>query len=237
MKWDELQLKFDLDLDEAEDDARERAITPEEARLISEAAAKGFRDRIERYKGEKSEPPEWIKDFTMLREQGWPWRVACYIAWSSSPKTDRWPATLQELATEILGLKSPRVIYTWRQKYASINTTVAMMQAKPLWEHRRDVIEALVRMAKDPDYKAFNDRKLFLEMTGDYTPKSKLEVGKSAKGDALDELSDEELREWMGADQADRGDQEDHNDQEDRGEDVPSATGQVPSDEGNDAGE
>jgi len=175
-----------------EDDARERMITPEEARLISETARGKFIQR--------SEPaqPEWFKDFLMLREQGWPWRVGCYIAWASSPKIGRWPATLAELATEVLGLTTPRVVYTWRQKYASINTTISMMQSAPLWEHRRDVIEALVKMAKDPDYKAFNDRKLYLEMVGDYTPKSKLELGKAGKGDGLEEMSDDELRGWLG---------------------------------------
>ena len=192
IKWNELQLKFDLpELDETEEDARERMISPEEARLISETARGKFIQR--------SEPaqPEWFKDFLMLREQGWPWRVACYIAWASSPRNSRWPATLAELATEVLGLTTPRVVYTWRQKYASINTTISMMQTAPLWEHRRDVIEALVKMAKDPDYKSFNDRKLYLEMVGDYTPKSKLELGKSKGGD-IDELSDDELRALTG---------------------------------------
>jgi hypothetical protein len=199
-KWDELQLKFDLpELDEVEDDARERMITPEEARLISEAAGSALQKRIERTNWEKKYP-EWFKDFLMLREQGWTWRVGCYIAWASSPRNGRWPDTLQELATEVLGLKSPRVVYTWRKKYASIDASISMLQTATLWEHRRDVIAALVKMAMDPDYKSFNDRKLYLEMVGDYTPKSKLELGKAGKGEGLDELSDEELRTWMGAD-------------------------------------
>ena len=37
--WDELQLRFELPgLDEVDEDAQERQITPEQARMISEAA-------------------------------------------------------------------------------------------------------------------------------------------------------------------------------------------------------
>ena len=191
IKWNELQLKFDLpELDETEEDARERMITPEEARLISEAARGALDTKTGR-------TPDWMKDYIMLREQGWPWRLACYIAWAGGPKLRRWPETLQELATEVLGLTSPRVIYTWRQKYASINTVVSMFQAQPLFEHRREIITALVASAVQPDYKGFNDRKLALEMLGDYTPKSKLEVAKGNQS-GIGELSDTELYELMG---------------------------------------
>jgi len=200
--FNEMQLRFELDLDEAAGDAEERAISQEEARLISAAArrtwergGKGVGDPAEAWNPETP----WVGDYTRLIEQGWPWRVACYIAWAASPKIDRWPETLEKLAKDVLGLNSPRVIYTWRRKYPSIDTVVAMMQAAPLWEHRRDVIEALVAMASTADYKAFNDRKLFLEMTGDYTPKNKLELGKAAKGDG-EELSDAELRALLGED-------------------------------------
>ena len=66
-----------------------------------------------------------------------------------------------------------------------------MMQSKALWEHRSDVLTTLAEMAAQPDYKSFNDRKLFLEMIGDYTPKSRLQVSGTAKD--LSELSDAEL--------------------------------------------
>jgi hypothetical protein len=139
-----------------------------------------------------------MRDYELLRGQGWPWRVAGYIAWASSPKIGRWPATLGELATKVLGLKSPRVIYTWRQKYASIETVVSMMQARPLWEHRADVYEALVRMATTANYKSHNDRKLFLEMIGDYVPRSIQAPGKGGADGGIEALSDDELRRWMG---------------------------------------
>lgn len=189
--WDELQLKFDLDLDEVQDDASERAISPDEARLISETARQQMQDRL---KG--GELPAWAEDYVRLLEQKWPWRVAAYIAWASAPKDGRKPRTLEELATEVLGLTSPRVIYTWRRKYPSIDAVIGMMQSSVLFEHRRDVLEALAEMAGRPDYKSHNDRKLFLEMIGDYTPKSKVEVSRTAKD--LSELSDAELDRLIG---------------------------------------
>jgi len=193
-RFSEMQLEFDLELDEVEADAAERAITAEEARQISEAARQAF-DRMRA--AQRDTEGGWFDDYLALIEKGWPWRVATYIAWASSPRDGRWPRTLRELAEQVLGLASPRVIYHWRKKHATIDTVVAMMQASVLWAHRRDVFEALVEMAKQSDYKSFNDRKLFLEMVGDYTPKSKLELGKAAKGD-LEEMSDDELREWTG---------------------------------------
>lgn len=202
-KLDDLQLRFNLsEFDEVVDDANERSITPEAARLISEAARSILEAKAINGEGgpyfESRSSPGWFTDYLNLIEHGWPWRVACYIAWASSPKNGRKPETLQELAKEVLGLTGPRVIYTWRRKYASIDTVVAMMQAAPLWEHRRDVLQALVEMAKKEDYKAHNDRKLFLEMIGDYVPRSVVGVGKAAKGGEIEELSDDELRHWMG---------------------------------------
>jgi hypothetical protein len=192
-QWDELQLKFDLKLDEVEDDAAERAITAEEARLISEAARQQMQDRL--VGGEK---PEWLEDYLRLLEQGWPWRVATYIAWASAPKSGRKPKTLDELATSVLGLRSPRVIYTWRRKYPSIDAVIGMMQSAVLFEHRRDVLEALAEMASRTDYKSHQDRKLFLEMIGDYTPKSQVDVNDLRNGNDLSALSDEELKRWKG---------------------------------------
>jgi len=54
----------------------------------------------------------------------------------------------------------------------------------------------LITNAKDADYKTHNDRKLFLELTGDYVPTSKLAAmiakGNFAKAD-LSDYSDTEL--------------------------------------------
>lgn len=180
--WDELQLRFDLGLDEVEEVAADQQITPEQARQISAAARTVF---------EGESRPGWFEDYLMLIGQGWPWRVAAYMAWASSPKIEREPQTLKDLSEQVLGLTSPRVISNWRRKYPAIETVVSMMQSKALWDHRADVLETLAKMAATADYKNFNDRKLFLEMIGDYTPRSKLELSGSAKD--LSELSDEEL--------------------------------------------
>ena len=190
-KWNDLQLEFDLDLDEVEFDAQERAISYAEARQISEAAFYALKDLM------RERDCEWFKDYLDLIEKGWPWRVACYIAWASSPKTGRWPETLQKLATDVLGLTGTRVIYTWRKKYPTIDSVVALMQSAPLWEHRREVFEALAEVAKMPDYKGHQDRELFFTMTGDLVKKSELRIGSAAK-DALENMSDEELRAWLG---------------------------------------
>jgi len=194
-EFNELQLRFDLDLDETGDDAAERMISPEQARQISEASRQAF-DALRAARGAAGEQP-WFADYTRLLELGWPWRVATYIAWAASPKKDRWPSSLQELATAVLGLTGPRQIYAWRKKYPAIDATVAMLQAAPLWEHRRDVLNALVISASDPDYKHHPDRKLLLEMLGDYVPRSQLDIGRKASGD-ITELSDAELEAIIG---------------------------------------
>jgi len=191
------QLRFDFELDENAEDAQERAISAEEARLISETAFRRLRERIERHQL----AAEWVREFLELHEAGWPWRVACYIAWAASPKEDRWPKTLKDLATQVLGLQSPRSIYTWRKKYPSIDATISTMQAMPLLAHRRDVIEALIAVATDPDYKGHQDRKLYFEMTGDFIPKSQLGLGKAIDEDVVGSMSEAELRRWLGEDE------------------------------------
>lgn len=186
------QLQFDLALDDVADDAAERAISAEEARLISEAARAKF-DKLAWFLPEK--PPDWFGDYLKLVADRWPWRVAAYIAWASAPKSHRWPKTLIELAP-LLGLTSPRQIHKWRTKYPSIETIVALMQSQPLFEHRRDFIEALIESGTGPDYKGFNDRRLAFEMMGDYVPKSQIKLQKSSSKEPSD-LSEEELRAWL----------------------------------------
>lgn len=212
-KFDELQLRFDIEGFEEAEEGQEGQISPEEARQISEAARIAFESTDEH---RSTQIPGWFEDYLRLRENGWPWRVGAYIAWASSPRNERWPGTLKELATEVLGLTTPRSIYNWRRKYPAIDATIAMLQAAPLWEHRRDVIEAMVAVATDPDYKSFNDRKLFLEMVGDYTPRSRLDLGKAGKGDDMTEMGDEELRRWLAGEESDQypvsSDQEEEDD-------------------------
>jgi hypothetical protein len=117
------------------------------------------------------EDSPWWTDFLELMARGWDWRKAVYIAWASSPSKDRQPRTQGELATEVLGLASDRVIRTWHDKNDAIDKEIAYMQAAPLLRHRRDIHEALAASASDPDPKSHADRKLALEMLGDYKPR------------------------------------------------------------------
>lgn len=114
----------------------------------------------------------WWQAYLELRAEGWDWRKAAYIAWASSPARGRWPETQEELADKVLGLKSDRTIRKWREKQPDIDNRIQELQVAPLMRHRRDVIEALVTSATDPDSRSHQDRKLFLEMTGDYKPRS-----------------------------------------------------------------
>lgn len=118
----------------------------------------------------------WMSDYWALRLEGWPWRHAAYIAWASAPTKGRWPETQARLAAEVLGLKSDRVIRTWRQKNPDIDKRVEILQAAPLMRYRRDVIEALVTVASRAEPSAHQDRKLFLEMTQDYRPRGAIEL-------------------------------------------------------------
>lgn len=118
----------------------------------------------------------WWSDYLLLRDRGWDWRKAVYIAWASSPAIDRRPATQEQLAQQVLGLTSDRTIRKWRDGDTSIDDTIAEFQAAPLMRHRRDIFEALIKSASDPDSKSHSDRKLALEMMGDYKPKQQTEI-------------------------------------------------------------
>jgi len=213
--WDEQQLQFTLELDEVAEDAKERLISPQEARQISEAALRALQDRFKTPRLEDGSICTWMQDYLDLRSKGWPWRVAAYIAWASSPKEGRWPETLTDLATQVLDLASPRVIYTWRKKYQTIDNVVGMMQTAPLWEHRRAVIDALVKVASMPDYKGHQDRKLYLTLTGDFVDKRELDLGNSVKDELL-KMTDAELRAGMGEIMSE--------DEEDESEDIQEET-------------
>lgn len=114
----------------------------------------------------------WWSEYQELRTQGWDWRKAVYIAWAASPAKDRQPATQELLATDVLGLTSDRVIRKWRDKQPAIDDAVAEVAAAPLLRHRRDIYNALITCATDPDPKSHQDRKLALELLGDYKPRS-----------------------------------------------------------------
>lgn len=167
-------------------------MSPEQARLISHEARIAFELKIAAKKDGNAYTFPWAEEYLLLREAGFSWRIASYIAWASSPKKGRWPSTQMELASKVLGLTSDRVIGNWRKKNEIIDALIAKLQAAPLMEHRRDVFEALIAVASKPDHRSNPDRRLYLEMTGDYVPHAKIDVNRRGVEDETD-LSDAEL--------------------------------------------
>jgi hypothetical protein len=124
------------------------------------------------------EKPGWWNDFQMIRDQ-FPhfrnWRIWVYIAWAGQPTKGRKPATKEELAAQVLRCSS-RVIRKWESRsygdLPGVLDAIAWVQASPLLRHRRDIYNALIAVAIQADPKAHQDRKLALEMMGDYRQKS-----------------------------------------------------------------
>jgi hypothetical protein len=214
LKVEEVQLEGEPFIDPAEAQRRsDTALLAFKALVQNERLAqeqyedelKGYRKELaKRRKEEKPtndlDEPEapnarfaWADDFYFLLDHGWPWRVAVYIAWAGSPKMTRWPKTQEELATQILGLTSDRQIATWRKKNPAIDETIALMQAMPMMDYRRDIFEALAISASNPSSKGAQDRKTALTMTGDYVPHLKVDQ-KREPSDPMD-MSDAELDE------------------------------------------
>jgi hypothetical protein len=127
----------------------------------------------------------------------WDWRKALYIAWNCLPTSQRWPKYEYELATDFLGLTNTRTIREWKLKDPEIEERIAAGPKRLLIGYVADVLEALVLVATTADAKAHQDRKLFLELTGQYKPAGKVELTGEGGGpiDVRDvgELSDEEL--------------------------------------------
>ncbi len=187
------QLALGLEIEEApEADSSGHIPTPEEARLRSEAARKAL-ELV------GSNPaPAWMDAYHRLLDAGWPWRVACYIAWAASPKQGRQPKTQQELATGVLGLTTDRQIATWRKKNPTIDQVIAMMQAAPLLDHRADIYRALAESASNSDHRSNPDRKLALTLLGDYTERIRIDDRRSEDQDDLSDFSETELAQIAG---------------------------------------
>jgi hypothetical protein len=113
----------------------------------------------------------WYEVYVQLRLDGWDWRKAVFIAWASMPRRYKQPETINQLAEDVLGV-ADRTVRKWRQDDPNIDETIGKYQAQPLIEYRADVFDALAQVASRNTEKAHSDRKLFLEMTGDYNPKA-----------------------------------------------------------------
>jgi hypothetical protein len=156
-----------------------------EAQLRSEAARRVFEAR--------QDVGPWMDEYFDLMAEGWPWRKAVFILWASQPTKKRHPATQWELATEILGLTSDRVIREWKAKDPALTGKIKVLQASPLMRARADIFDALVESASKGNYKNHQDRKMALVMMGDYVEKQKLVFGAEGQGEA-EEMSTEDLR-------------------------------------------
>jgi hypothetical protein len=132
--------------------------------------------------------------------QRWNWRQALYIAWMATPRHERSPATLAELA-DLLGLSSTGTFRNWRRAHPDIDERIRALPKMLLLGHVADVYAALVAVASDPDPKAFQDRRLFLEIAGEYSPKG-LQVTAEANAHAsLGSAFEEALQRAYGEDE------------------------------------
>lgn len=177
------------------------SLTFEEVRLRETRAMRQFAaqlraivlaDERQRASEGQSGVPAFYEIFLDLLDGGWPPRVAAYIAWASSPRIGRWPKTQEELA-QMLGLTSDRQFTVWRKKNPVIDILVAKLGAAPLLQYRADVLAALAESARNPDYKNNPDRRLFLEITGDYTPIARLEA-EMRRAEGNDQTTEREQR-------------------------------------------
>jgi len=160
-----------------------------EAQLRSEAARAIFEAGAE-----AAEP--WMGDYWALLAEGWTWRQAVYMLWEAQPAEGRAPKTQGALAVEVLGLTSDRVIRTWKAENPAMGARIARLTASALGKARARVIRALIESAASANYRAHADRKLFLEMSGDYVPRQTLRVG-PVMPDEMEEMSEEELYRFL----------------------------------------
>lgn len=139
---------------------------------------------------EEEQIPSWADTYHQLLNANVRPRIAAYVAWATMPKKYRWPETQDKLATEVLGLTSDRAIATWRKKFPEIDMMISELQAEAMLEYRPGAFHALGTVASIPTYRANPDRKLFFEMTRDYTPRQKIEGddGKGVGHKLLDQL-------------------------------------------------
>ncbi|HAE59355.1 MAG TPA: hypothetical protein DCG54_07575 [Anaerolineae bacterium] len=163
-------------------------LTAADVRIRAQAAHQALKSYVEDGNGDA----DWADTYHDLINAGWPWRMAAWVAWSTMPKSRRWPKSQEELATNVLGLTSDRVIATWRKKHPTLDQLIADLQASEMLDTRADVLRALKVSASDVDYKHSPDRRIYLTMTGDYSENKKLEITRKAKSTVRD-MSDAEL--------------------------------------------
>lgn len=126
------------------------------------------------------EAEPWMEEYFTLIGEGWTWRQAVWMLWSAQPASTRWPRTQQELATQVLGLTTDRVIWDWKERNPALETRVRRLMLRALFHARAEVLATLVRAATNDSYRYHPDRRLFLEIIGDYQPHQAVEVRATA---------------------------------------------------------
>ncbi|MBN1535210.1 MAG: hypothetical protein JW908_00655 [Anaerolineales bacterium] len=112
----------------------------------------------------------WWEMYLELRAKGWPWRKAAFIAWSCIPTYLRIPKTQKELATQVLGMRSDRIVRKWREKYPEIEKEIETCMMQPLRDQLPDVLAAWVGVASSFDPRAHRDRITYLTHVKVYKP-------------------------------------------------------------------
>jgi len=135
----------------------------------------------------------WMDDYWRLIAEGWTWKKAVYMLWAALPKDKRKPKTQNELAVQVLGLTTDRRIHDWKQNPA-MDAAIAILAKSALLKHRPEIYAALIESASNPDSRSHADRKLALEMLGDYMPRQSIRLGAEIVDGGEAELSIEELR-------------------------------------------
>ena len=163
------------------DPLSEAQLKSAEARKIFEAA---------------DEIPPWMDDYWRLTAKGWKWRHAIYIIWAAMPTDERQPKNQGDLAIEVLGLTSDRQIREWKDNKTlgpAMDLEITQLRRSILQKGLSDVYQALFEAASKPSGRTHSDRKLYLEMAGEYVPKQRLLLGRDIPDD-MSELAEEDLR-------------------------------------------
>lgn len=135
----------------------------------------------------------WMDDYWTLVAEGWTWRQAVYMLWAALPRKSRRPATQEALAVEVLGLTSDRVIREWKAENPAFDARIAKLVSRALAHARPAIYQALIESASKPNPRAHSDRRLALEMLGDYEPKQRVNLGTDLPSDTS-EASEADLR-------------------------------------------
>jgi len=139
---------------------------------IEEAASRALDGLYQRwYKMELADKEEinvtnlgWMAIYHNLVEMGWENRKAALIAWKAYPG-DKWPATQQEFA-KLLGMKSDRRFYVWRQEDPTIDIQIETIWQQMVKDQIKEVDAVNLKVAKEADYKATQERRLFYQRHG-----------------------------------------------------------------------